>query len=160
MIATPLFATTVQQMDLPDLVSTADNIVQGHVESVETRFENRMIYTYATVVVDDLLKGDRRRSVVLRHIGGSIGSMAVAVSGMPHFKAGDQAILFLRNRRDGTFDVIGLNQGKYDIVGGSAVANVSGVTLVDPKTGQISDAGFKQTAPLDAFKAKIKELVR
>src|SRR5438128_1068206 len=68
--------------------------------------------------------------------------MNVWVAGMPQFKIGDQVVVFLRNQQDGTFDVVGLNQGKYEIVNELAVANVSGVTLLDGKTGQLSDGAF------------------
>jgi hypothetical protein len=34
------------------------------------------------------------------------------------------------------------------------------VNVLDPKTGQMSDAGFVEKAPLEAFKNKIRELVR
>ena len=159
-LATPLFATTVQRMELPQLVSASDNIVQGRVESVEARYEGNMICTYVSVAVDDPLKGDRRRTVLVRQLGGRIGAKTIWIAGMPQFKTGDQVIVFLRNRRDGTFDVIGLNQGKYNIVDGAAVANVSGVTILDPKTGLMSDAGFVEKAPLEAFKTRIRELVR
>jgi hypothetical protein len=53
-----------------------------------------------------------------------------------------------------------MNQGKYDIMDDFAVANVADVTLIDPKTGQLSDARFVDKAPLEEFKAKIRELVR
>jgi hypothetical protein len=159
-LATSLFATTVQKMELQELVTISDSIVQGRVESVEARYEARMIYTYVSIVVDDPLKGERRRTVLLRHMGGNIGAKTIWIAGMPQFKVGEQVIVFLRNRQDGTFDVIGLNQGKYDVVNDSAVANVSGVTILDPKTGLTSDTGFVDKAPLEVFKAKIRELMR
>jgi hypothetical protein len=159
LLAAPLLASTVQKMELPDLVKAADSIVQGHVESVQARYENTMVYTYTSVAVDDPLKGDRRQTVLLKHPGGTIGAMTMFIAGMPQFKAGDQVIVFLKNRQDGTFDVIGLNQGKYDIVNDVAVANVSGVSVLDPKTGRMSE-GFVDKAPLETFKAKIRELAR
>jgi hypothetical protein len=159
-LATPLLATTIQKMELQQLVTTADSIVQGRVEAVEARYEERMIYTYVSIIVDDPLKGDRRRAVLLRQMGGTIGAKTVWIPGMPLFKPSDQVILFLRNRREGTFDIIGLNQGKYDIVNDYAVANVSGVSILDPKTGLMSERGFMEKAPLEAFKSKIRELMR
>ena len=159
--ATPLMATTVMRMELPALVKASDSIVQGHGEAIETRFESdKMVYTYISVGVDDPLKGERRRSLLVRQMGGKIGAMTMWIAGAPQFKEGDQVIVFLRNRRDGTFDVVGLNQGKYDIVDDFAVANVSGVSIMDPKTGTISDEGFVDKAPLAAFKAKIRELAQ
>jgi len=160
LLATPLFATTIQKMELPELVSVSDHILQAHVASVEARYEDGNIYTYVALTVDDPIKGDNRRSVVLRQLGGRIGAKMLWVPGMPQFKTSDQVVVFLRNRMDGTFDVVGLNQGKYDVVDNFAVAHVSGVTVVDPKTGIMSDSGFVEKAPLEAFKAKIRELMR
>jgi len=159
-IAAPLYGTTVQKMDLPELVSTADSIVQGRVDAIEARYENKMVYSYVSVTVDDPIKGGRRRTVLLRHMGGQVGAKLVWVAGMPQFKQGDQVIVFLRDRRDGTFDVLGLNQGKYDIVGNNAVSHLSGISVMDPKTGRMSEAGFMDKAPVESFKAKIRELMR
>jgi hypothetical protein len=69
-------------------------------------------------------------------------------------------IVFLRNRQDGTFDVVGLSQGKYDLLNDFAVTNITGLTLVDPKTGQLMEAGSVDKTPLEGFKRKIRELAR
>jgi hypothetical protein len=156
----PAFGTTVQKMELDALVLASDSIVQGRVESVESRWENNLAYTYTSVTVDEPLKGGRRRAVLIRQLGGKIGSLHVTVAGMPQFKQGDQVIVFLKGRADGTFDVVGLNQGKYEITNDFAVANVSGLTLLNPKTGQLDEAGFMDKAPLELFKTKIRELVK
>ncbi len=159
-IASPLFATTVLKMDLQDLVTASDSIIQGRVESVETRWENKLAYTYTSVVVDEGMKGGPRRAVLIRLPGGKVGSLKVHVAGMPQFKTGDSVILFLKGRADGTFDVVGMNQGKYDIEQNTATAHISGLTLFNEKTGQMEGAGFLDKAPLDVFKAKIRELVK
>jgi hypothetical protein len=160
LLAAPLLATTVQKMELPQLVSASDNIVQGRVESVEAKYVDRTVFTYISVAVDDPIKGDRRRTVLVRQLGGRIGAKTVWISGMPQYKPGDEVILFLKDKQDGTYDVIGLNQGKYDIVQDYAVSRVWGVTVVDAKTGKMSDGGFVSKAPVDAFKAKIREMMR
>ena len=160
LLAAPAFATTVRKMDLPALVSASDSIVQGRVESVESRWENNLAYTYTSVTVDEPLKGERRRAVLIRQLGGKIGSLHMTVAGTPQFKQGDRVIVFLKRRADGTFDVVGLNQGKYEITNDFAVANVSGLTLVNPKTGRMEEAGFMEKAPLEAFKAKIRGLAK
>jgi hypothetical protein len=154
------FATTVKKMELPELVSLSDSIVEGTVESVEARWEDKSIYTYTSIRVDEGMKGAPRRALMVRQPGGKIGSLNVNAPGTPQFKQGDQVIVFLRDRRDGTFDVVGLGQGKYDIQENFAVTNVSGMTLADPKTGQLMEAGRADRKPLDSFKAKIRELVR
>jgi hypothetical protein len=85
----------------------------------------------------------------------------VAISGMPQFKNGDNVILFLKESSDGVnHTVVGLNQGKYLIVNEVAISNVTGVELVDPKSRQTIPGGHTQSAPVDAFKARIRELVK
>lgn len=160
--AVSAFATTVRKMELPDLVTSSDSIVQGRVSQVYTQWDEnlKVAFTYASLDVDDPLKGSRRRSVLIRQLGGKVGSLVQTVAGTPKFKRGDEVIVFLKDRNDGAFEVVGMNQGKYEIVDDFAVASVSGLTLVDPKTGQLSDAGYVDKAPLEAFKARIRELVR
>src|SRR5215470_7086021 len=159
-LTVPAFATTVKKMDLPELVSVSDSIVQGTVESVEARWEDKSIYTYTSIRVDEGMKGAPRRALVVRQPGGKIGSMNVNAPGTPQFRQGDQVIVFLHDRKDGTFDVVGLGQGKYDIVGNNAVTNTAGLSLADPQTGALIEAGPADQKPLEAFKARIKGLAR
>lgn len=158
----PLFATTVKKMELEELVAMSDNIVQGRVDQVYAQWdtEKKLPFTYVSITIADPLKGERRRSVLVRQVGGKIGALTVSAAGMPKFNNGDQVIVFLKAMNDGTFDVIGFNQGKYEIIDDFAVSNVSGLTIVDPKTGQLTDAGFVAKAPLETFKSKIRSLVR
>jgi hypothetical protein len=162
MTALPAWATTVRKMELPELVSNSECIVQGRVEQVYTEWDaaRRMVFTYASINIDDPLKGERRRTVLVRQVGGTIGALNMVVAGAPKFEKGDEVIVFLKTGAGGTYHVVGLNQGKYDITGDYAVANVSGVTVVDPKTGKTSDAGFVEKAPVEAFKSRIRELLR
>jgi hypothetical protein len=159
-LAAALRATTVKKMELTEMVSVSDAIAHGTVESVESRWEDQSIYTYTSIRVDENLKGGPRRALLIRQAGGTVGSLVLNIPGMPQFKHGDQVIVFLRDRKNGTFDVIGMNQGKYDIRNDVAMTNAAGMTLLDPKTGKATDAGGFQKQPVEAFKAKIRELVR
>jgi hypothetical protein len=160
LLAAPTFASTIKKMELKELVSVSDAIAQGTVESVESRWENQSVYTYTSIRVDEPLKGGPRRALLVRQAGGQIGALHAHVPGMPQFKAGDQVIVFLRDRKDGTFDVIGLGQGKYDIVGNNAVTNTAGMSLADPKTGALIESGPADQKPLETFKAQIRGLAR
>lgn len=160
LIAAPAFATTVMKMDLSELVSKSDAIVQGTVESVDMRWENQSIYTYTSIRVDEGMKGGPRRAILLKHPGGKIGSLHLDIPGMPVFKQGDQVIVFARDRKDGTFDLVGLGQGKYDVVNNFAITNSAGVRMLDPQTGQFSEAGPVDRKPVDSFKAQIRGLVK
>ena len=155
-------ATTVLRLELPQLVKQSDSIVQGHVEDVTVQWDStrNMAYTYVSIAVDDPMKGERRRNLVIRQVGGKVGALTVGVSGMPQFEKGEQVIVFLKTQPDGTFIVLGLNQGKYQITDDFAISNVSGIDILNPKTGRIETAAFVDKAPLESFKSKIRELLK
>ncbi len=167
-LALPLLATTVPRMDLKALVAKSDRILQGKVEGMDVVVEQNRPYTRVRIHVDDPIytkrAGPRQTQVYLKFLGGRMntpqGPVDMKVSGMPEFTLGDNVILFLREQPDGNHTVVGLNQGKYLVVDEVAIASISGVDLVDPKTGKLVPAGYTERAPVDAFKAKIRELLK
>ena len=161
-LSAPAFATTVARLNLEQLVQRADLIVQGQVQSVYSQWddERHLVFTYISIRVDDPLKGERRQSVLIRQLGGTAGTIQMSVAGVPQFRSGEMAIVFLKRQDDGTFQVVGMNQGLYEIVENVAVSNVFGVDLFDSKTGEITKPLIGGRAPLEQLKTKIRELMR
>lgn len=155
------WTTTVLKMDLPALVQESDSIVQGQVERVEAQWDEqrKTIFTYISVRVLEQLKGEPGQVVLIRQIGGKVGAMNLSILGMPAFRSGEEVILFLKRNTEATYHVVGLSQGKYAIGSDFAVANVSGIELVDRKTGQVIE-GVISREPLESFKSRIRQLVR
>jgi hypothetical protein len=153
-------ATIVPRMELPELVQKADSIVQGQVQHTEVRWENNLAFTYVWLNVADPMKGERRSEVVIKQIGGKIGAMNVTVAGMPKFAQGEDVIVFLKDSKDGTFQVLGMNQGKYAIDNDFAISNVSGIDVLNPRTGRIETPAFIDKAPVETLKSKIRELLK
>ncbi len=162
LLAVTGWATTVVRMDLPALVQESDNILQGRVELVYAQWDDqkRTIFTYVSIRVYDPLKGEQRQNVLIRQLGGRVGAMNLSIAGMPAFESGEEVIVFLKSNPEGTYHVVGLGQGKYEIVSGLAVANVSGLELVDRKTGQMIEGGVVTKEPLETFKSRIRRLVQ
>jgi hypothetical protein len=161
-LAIPAFATTVAKLSLEQLVQKADLIVQGQVESVYTQWDEdrRLVFTYVAIRVDEPLKGESRRPVLIRQVGGTVGTIQMSVAGVPQFRSGEMTLVFLKRQDDSTFQVVGMNQGLYKIIDDVAVSNVFGVDLFDSKTGEISKPVAGGRAPLEQLKSKIRELVR
>jgi hypothetical protein len=161
-LAAPAFATTVAKLDLAQLVKRADLIVQGQVQSVYSQWDEgrHLVFTYISIRVDDSLKGASRQSVLIRQIGGTVGTVQMSVAGVPQFKSGEMAVVFLKRQDDGTFQVVGMNQGLYEIVEDYAVSNVFGVDLFDSKTGEITKPLIGGRAPFEQLKTKIRELLQ
>jgi len=158
----PVSATTVAKLNLEQLVQRADLIIQGQVESVYSQWDDQrhLVFTYISIRVDEPLKGERRQSILIRQVGGIAGTIQMSVAGVPEFKNGQMAVVFLKRQDDSTFHVVGMNQGLYEIVGDYAVSNVVGVDLFDTKTGEITKPLAGGRAPLEQLKRKIRELVR
>ena len=176
----PVLGTTVPKMDLQALVDGSDRILQGKVEATEVQVDAslNLPFTIVRVRVDDPIcqrpaagvrcsatAGDRRQTIFLKHVGGRrmtpSGPVATIASGIPQFHIGDNVILFLKELPDrANFQVVGLGQGKYDVIDEVAVSNVSGMDLIDPKTGKVLPTAFAERAPVDALKSKIRELVK
>ena len=162
LLTTPVFGSIVLLMDLDALVEGSDSIIQGEVEAVYSQWdeEKRLIFTYASIRVDESLKGESRRSLLIRQMGGTVGALTLSVAGMPEFQEDSNIIVFLKDSGNGTFQVVGMNQGRYVIVENFAISNVSGVDLMNPKTGLVSGVSVVKKVGLEEFKTKIRELVR
>jgi hypothetical protein len=162
LLAAPAFATTVTKLNLAQLVKRADLIVQGQVQSVYTQWdaEQHLVFTFISIRVDESLKGGNRQSVLIRQVGGTVGTVQMSIAGVPQFKSGEMAIVFLKRQDDSTFQVVGMNQGLYEIVEDFAVSNLSGVDLFDSKTGEITKPLVGGRAPLEQLKTKIRELLQ
>ena len=161
-LAATTFATTVVKLDLEQLVERADLIAQGQVQSVYCQWDEalRLVFTYISILVDDPFKGERGQFVLIRQIGGTVGTIQMSVAGVPRFRSGETVIVFLKRQTKSTFQVVGMNQGLYEITEDFAVSNVSGVDLLDSKTGEITRPVIGGRIPLEQLKTKIRELVR
>ena len=162
LLAVAGWTTTVLKMDLPALVQESDSIVQGQVERMDALWDaqRKTIFTYISVKVHEPLKGEPGRTILIRQIGGKVGTMNLSISGMPVFRNGEEVILFLKRNPEASYHVVGLSQGKYDIGSDFAVANVSGIELIDKKTGEAIDGGVVTREPLENFKSRIRRLVK
>jgi hypothetical protein len=159
LMAAPVHGSLVVLMNLEELVGASDSIVEGVVEAVESRWEDQQIFTYTTIRIDDPLKGNRTRTVVIRQLGGRVGALMAIVPGMPQFDTGLRVIVFLKDSGNGSHYVVGMNQGRYVIAEDYAVSNLTGLDLVDPKTG-VRGVATASRVEVESLKARIRELVR
>jgi hypothetical protein len=117
-------STTYVLPDDDDLIVGARAIITGKVLSVGSRLDEQdRIYTYITIRVQEVLKGQiSQRRIVLKQAGGQVGHRGSIIFGTPEFKTGEQALLYLGTWPDGSLRVHQLMLGKFSIT-------------VDPQTG-------------------------
>lgn len=130
-LAPLLRATSIVPMSLQELTSCAQLVVEGRALEQWSQWDTRehLIYTYTRFAVTRTLKGQAAETILVRQMGGSAGGYTQIVSGVRHWQAGDQAVLFLRPSvaNDGSLAVVGLMQGNfrisYSVNGAATVSN-------------------------------------
>jgi len=151
-------ATTVLKMSLKDLAKKSDAVVMARVDYMTARYDaNKEIYTYITLKVLDPVKGSKKDEVLtIRQIGGTVGTIASIVPGMPTFKKGEEVVVFLTQKDQAGYPwVMGLQQGKYSVSvdenGSKHVRNeLDGTTLFDA-SGRVQEGSKNTDQPLQSF---------
>jgi Matrixin/S-layer homology domain len=158
-------ATTAVMLTDEDLIASSRLILIGDVQSVKAQWdaEHRTINTYVKVNVTRQLKGQlQNQTIVFKQLGGRVGDEATVIFGAPEYTAGQQVLLFLDTRQDGTLRVAHLFQGKYDVVDEAGQARVKRNVSRDEVNilGATEAPNITNSAPLGRFTKKIKRVLR
>ena len=120
-LVTPSWAQPVNHESrnrmVDQLSASSTLIIRGRVEGSESRAHDGAIYTYATVAVDEVLKGPAGiRQVVVKTLGGATASLVLHIAAAPHLMAGDEAVMFLAPRAsDGSLYPVGQTAGIWPV---------------------------------------------
>ena len=99
-LACGLWASTVIQVSIQEMVATSEFVFEGTVvgqEAVRPDGSSN-IFTRVTFAVSDVLKGDYDTSTVsLYFMGGTIGSLTLSISDMQIPKNGERGIYFVES---------------------------------------------------------------
>jgi len=147
-------ATTVQRLNLEDLVKKAHHIVSGKVRNSRTYWSDngKLILTNYTIEVDETIKGQSPRTFEVTTIGGKIADRELHVSGMPSFAKGENIVVFTES--SGSYEVIlGLGQGKFKIENGQVFNDVSALSFPDGRPGNVLKL------PVETFKNQIRTIL-
>ncbi|MBI4465599.1 MAG: hypothetical protein HY647_12920 [Acidobacteria bacterium] len=110
-------ATALLPMHLDDLTAESPVIAYGKVLASRTEWNNAhtLIYTVYTVQATEYLKGDLGPSFELQEPGGERDGLSMSVAGVPQFRVGQEAVLFLWTDPQGLHQVTGFEQGNLTI---------------------------------------------
>lgn len=140
-------ATTIIPVSIERLTQESSSVVEGTAVQSWSQWnpQHTLIFTYTRFDVSRTLKGSAGSNVVVKQIGGSAGGYTQRVSGVRHWRPGEQAVLFLQPSKagDGISEVTGLMQGNFvmqkSTTGVVTVTNgVPGVSSLQPASGQLS----------------------
>lgn len=141
-LAPSLRASIARAIPFDEKVSAAESIVLGHCVKTRSAYDSsgKWIVTYSTFRVEKALKGQLTPEVTVVTPGGSIGSLHQETVGVPHFREGEDNLLFVKQQRLGP-SVLYFDQGAYSVEksdgGETFVAPVaSDLILIDSQAGK------------------------
>lgn len=96
LLAHPVYATTVQEVGLTELLERSDLVFEGHVINVQPQKSSHYpyIFTDVTLHTTQVFKGGPRARVTLRIPGGSMAREKVVIPGMPLFENEQRVLIF------------------------------------------------------------------
>jgi hypothetical protein len=104
-----------------ELVQQADTIVVGAVVDTQSlQLGDGPIVTDVYLDISMVLKGRAERRLVLRLLGGKVGDIEVRIEGAPTFRAGQEALLFVRGNFIEMLPFVGVQQGVFRLASGSS----------------------------------------
>ena len=117
--ALPVHATTVVPPQFEELVAKSDYIVRVVVKSVNAQMHtdgpHRHITTSVELDVREVISGTPPQPLVLKMLGGKVGTEEMTVDGTPKFQVGDEDILFVHGNGVQFCPLVALLHGRYPI---------------------------------------------
>src|ERR1700674_5765152 len=97
-----LTATTIVPVSVERLTGESSHVVEGQASQSWSQWnpQHSLIFTYTRFQVARTLKGQAPATIVVKQPGGSAEGYTQKIAGVRHWRAGDQAVLFLRPSQD------------------------------------------------------------
>ncbi len=171
LLALPVRATIVRHLPLEEQAHSAAVVVVAVAVGQNCAWgsDNDIIYTDTQFRVEEWVKGQGTENLVSRQLGGVIGNMGQSVAGTPVFRTGSRYVLFLADRGDNRYRVVGFSQGAYPVVRSvwgkkkmlPSLASAEGTQLVGVpgKGGSGDGGGLGKELPLGEFLARIRSIL-
>lgn len=164
-MALPMAASQFLDVPFDEMVSGSSAIVRGTVVGPVTSAwdaSGEVIYSYATVRVDEYITGSGPGLIRIREVGGTVGDYTIQAIGFPELRSDENVVLLLTGWDDGPeYRIHSYSKGKYILR-----ENAMGPMLfLDQQTqGSRTSANAKRAAQqpdysLDEFKVMVRAIV-
>jgi len=140
-LSSHVYALTVEYIGLERMTKESQLVVYGRVVSSYSVWEDKSIFTYTTIEIKELIKGEyKSQTIVVKQMGGTVGYVSQVIDGTPKLERGKEVVLFLRDWK-GAYWIhsIVLVHFQVDEESGKkfAVNSLNNVGLVDPVTKKL-----------------------
>jgi len=158
-------ATTLSRLRLEELVKQATAVARLRCLGVESLWQDGEIWTETRFEVVELNKGLLPALVSVRMLGGRIGNLHSRIEGVPAFRPGEEAYVFLWGREGEPFRVLGWSQGTFRITRDAQTGmervtqDSSAAPVFDPRTRQFRHGGIRNL-PVAIFQLKLRRALQ
>lgn len=161
-------ATTLIYLSVEDLTNLSDDVVIGEVVQTEPYLEpdGQTIFTAVHLEVLESIQGDAQPGdeVTLHHLGGEVDGIALRYAAMPVFHEGETVAVFLKRLGPETFALVGLGQGKMDVVEENgrfrAVRYLDGLRFINPEfpgRGPVEEPHGDEAYTLGELRSRVQD---
>jgi len=158
-------STTLSRLRFEELVKQATAVVRLRCLGAESRWQDGEIWTETRFETLEVSKGLLPGVVSVRMLGGRVGNLYSRVEGVPAFRPGEEAYVFLWGREGEPFRVLGWSQGTFRITR-DAQTGVERVTqdsaalpIFDPRARQFRHGGIRNL-PVAIFQLKLRKALQ
>ncbi len=163
----PAGASVLIHLDLEEMTTLSSAILLGRCVEIKGGWnEEGYIVTNNVFEVREYYKGNLGSRVIISELGGQAGDRMAEYPGVPRFRVGEEAVLFVWTDRYGRHQVIGLTQGKFQVRHDSKTGEVvlcqaaSTEPMIEPRR-------HSHTAPVEplrfslaAFRSRVNLMLR
>lgn len=162
-LVSPLSATLLLPAEFREIVSGSQIIVHGRVVEVRAAWsaDRTRIDSLVTVQPSSFYRGSATDTITFHVPGGQVGRYKSVTVGAPEFRAGDEAVLFLKAQGPAVPHVFGLNQGVFRIrvdarTGRRLVVHPPPVGSTEAAQRVVRGARDRQPVALDVFASQVR----
>lgn len=162
LLAVAANATTLSRLRFEELVNQATAVARLRCISVESRWQDGEIWTETRFEMVEVNKGLLSGVVSVRMLGGRVGNLHSRIDGVPAFRPGEEAYVFLWGHEGEPFRVLGWSQGTFRIdrdlhTGVERVTQDSAaIPVFDPRTRHFRHGGIRNL-PIAIFQLKLRK---
>jgi hypothetical protein len=144
------YASTIMQLSDEEIITRAQYIISGKVESIYTAVEKgNTPFQYITIEVTKIYKNNDERplydadKIVLRQMGGTANNVTLEIDSMPKFVEGSEVLANLKIDKNGYYYVVGNSQGLYSMINDRLIRNTQGEGTMFVRHGENGEIRFE-----------------
>ncbi|MFZ0039136.1 MAG: hypothetical protein WAK91_17055 [Candidatus Acidiferrales bacterium] len=156
-----LHATTFIRLSPEKLAAAATLVIRARCIGNIVQVRDGEIWTVTSFEVREAWKGSAPAVIRTQLLGGRTAQLTSHVAGVPRFRAGEEAVIFLTRMRDGEYSIVSWAQGTFRVHRDAATRGL----VVTQDTAAYQEPGRRSVAfkgravrnlPLEDFRRRIE----